>query len=107
MLNIGGRQMEKMVKQLGIQTEDVPADQVIIRSGKSETVINNPKVTKVKIAGQETFQIVGDVSIKQKEKFSSDDIKLVAEQTGVSESDARAALESEGDIAAAIMKLKN
>lgn len=99
--------MEKMVKQLGIQTEDVPADQVIIKSRDRETIIDNPRVTKVKIAGQDTFQIVGEVSERSKEKISDEDVKLVANQTGATEADAKKALQETGDIAAAILKLKS
>ena len=99
--------MEKMVKQLGIQTENVPADQVIIKSGNKETIIDRPSVTKVKIAGQDTFQIIGEVSERSGEKISEDDVKLVAEQTGVSDAEAKKALQETGDIAAAILKLKS
>ncbi|MEM7820142.1 MAG: nascent polypeptide-associated complex protein [Candidatus Aenigmatarchaeota archaeon] len=98
--------MEKMVKQLGITTENIPADQVIIRSGSKEIVIDKPNITKVKIAGQDTFQIIGEISERLKEKFSEDDVKLVASQAGASMDDAKKALEETGDIAAAIMKLK-
>lgn len=106
MFNLGNRQMEKMAKQLGIATEEVPADQVIIRSDSKEIVIEKPHVTKVKIAGQETFQIIGEVSERPKEKFSQEDVQMVASSASVGEAEARKALEETGDIAAAIMKLK-
>jgi len=107
MFNLGSRQMEKMAKQLGIATEELPADQVIIKSGGKEIIIDKPHVTKVKIAGQDTFQIMGEVSERSAEKFSEEDVKMVATSSGASEADARKALQETGDIAAAIMRLKH
>ncbi len=106
MFNLGSKQMEKMAKQLGISTEEVPADQVIIRGPNKEIVIDKPHVTKVKISGQDTFQIMGDVSERTKEKFSDEDVKMVADSTGANEADAKKVLQETGDIAAAIMRLK-
>ena len=106
MFNLGGRQMEKMMKQLGIATENVPAEQVIIRGGIKDIVIDRPSVTKVKMGDQETFQIIGEVSERPVQRFSADDAKLVAAQTGASEAEAARALNETGDIAAAILKLK-
>jgi nascent polypeptide-associated complex subunit alpha len=99
------RQMEKMMKQMGIASEEVEASEVIIKTGGKELVIANPQVTKIKMGGQETFQIAGEVT-ERAAGFSQDDVRLVAEQTGASEQAAREALKSEGDIAKAILKLK-
>lgn len=100
------KQMEKMMKQMGIKTETIDASEVVIKARGKEIVITEPQVTKIKMGGQDTFQIIGKVSERSKEKFSAEDIKMIAEQTGVSEEEAKKALEEEGDIAAAIMKLK-
>lgn len=103
---MSAKQMEKMMKQMGIKTEQIEAREVVIKGRDKEIVISEPQVTKIKMAGQDTFQIMGRVSEREKEKFSEEDVKMVAEQAGVSEEEARKALEEEGDIAAAIMKLK-
>ena len=58
------------------------------------------------MGGQESFQIAGEVSERSPEKFSPDDIKLIVDQTGCTEDEAKKALEETGDIAAAIMKIK-
>ena len=100
------RQMEKMMKQMGINSEEVEAEEVIIRTKGKEIVITNPQVTKIRMAGQETFQIAGKAVERTTEKFSQDDINMVMEQTGANENEAREALKSEGDMAAAIMRLK-
>ena len=57
--------------------------------------------------GEKSFKVVGPSEERLKEKFGVDDIKMIVEQTGASEEDAKKALEEEGDIAAAIMKLKS
>jgi nascent polypeptide-associated complex subunit alpha len=106
MFNMEGKQMEKMMKQLGIKSESIEAEEVTIRTSSKDIVIRNPQVTKIKMGGQETFQIIGEASEKSREGFSDDDVSLVAKQTGRSEEEARSALEEEGDMAAAIMKLK-
>jgi nascent polypeptide-associated complex subunit alpha len=105
-MKINPRQMEKAMKRMGMQAEPIDADEVVIRTAEKEIVISDPEVTKINVMGQEMFQIAGRPEERRKEKFSSDDIRMVMEKTGASEEDAREALAEEGDIAAAIMKLK-
>ena len=59
------------------------------------------------LVGQESFQIAGDVEERGKEKFIDEDVKMVMEKAGVSEAEAKKALDEEGDIASAILKLKS
>ncbi|MBR9682907.1 MAG: nascent polypeptide-associated complex protein [Candidatus Aenigmarchaeota archaeon] len=106
MFNMGSRQMEKMMKQMGIQNEIVDAVEVIIKGKDKEIVISNPQVTKITMQGQDTYQVVGEVSEKSAESFSEEDVKMIVEQTGASEEEAKSALEETGDIAEAILKLK-
>jgi len=103
---MGAKQMEKMMKQMGIHTDKIEASEVIIKCADKDIIITNPDITAIEMKGERSFQIVGPSEERSKEKFSSDDIKMIVDQTGASEDDAREALESEGDIAAAIMKLK-
>lgn len=104
------QQMKQMMKQFGMQMTEIPAEEVIIRSGRKEIVITNPQVSRVKAMGQDTFQVVGQVSereVQAQSAISEDDVSLVMEQTGKPRKDARDALEaSHGDIAGAILKLK-
>ncbi len=105
------RQLSKMMKQLGMQQEQIESEEVIIKTAGGEIVISEPQVMKIKVGGQETFQISGEISerekpAEQKEKFSEEDAKLVAQQSGAGLDEARKALEETGDIAEAIMKLK-
>ena len=99
------KQMQAMMKQLGINQEEIDAERVIIEKTDGRIIIENPSIQKIKMQGQESFQISGDV--KEETGFSDDDIKLVAEKTGKSEKEAREALEETGDIAEAIIKLSS
>ena len=105
-MKLNPKQIEKAMKRMGIQSQEIPAQEVIIKTSDREIVITNPHVSRVNMMGQDTFQIAGDVSERSAEKFSSEDVAMVAEQAGVSEDQARAALEETGDIAEAILKLK-
>ncbi len=106
MFNLNPKQMEQMMKKLGMQTQQIDAKKVTIECADKNIVINSPQVTKIKLSGQETFQIMGEAVEKAKEKFSQADIELVMQQTGASEAEAKSALEETGDIAQAIMRLK-
>lgn len=103
---INKRQMKKMMQQMGIESEEIEAEEVIIRCKEKEIVFQNPAVTKILVGGKETFQIIGERTERRKEKFSDEDVKIIMEQTGCSEEKARSVLEEEGDIAKAILKLK-
>ncbi|MBN2101827.1 MAG: nascent polypeptide-associated complex protein [Candidatus Aenigmarchaeota archaeon] len=106
-MKVNPRQMEKMMKQMGMSQVPIEADEVIIRkSDGSEIVITSPDVQKIKMMGQESFQITGNIEERSGEKFSNEDAKMVAEQACVSEEEATKALEEFGDIAEAILHLK-
>ena len=102
------RAMEQAMKKMGIKQEDIPASEVVIKSEGKDIVITNPKVVKVNMMGQDSFQITGNVEERNAAvEISEDDVKTVSAQTGVSEEQARQALEeADGDLAAAILQLK-
>ena len=103
------RQMQGMLKKMGISQEDVDASRVIIeKTDNSRIIIDNPSVQKIKMQGQETFQIAGDISEEagEEEGLSEEDIKTVMEKTGVSDKKARTTLEkNNGDLAETILEL--
>ena len=100
------KQMKKMMKQMGIDMDEIEAEEVIIRTKSEELIFKNPTVTKISAKGVETFQIVGNYKVVERIEISEEDVKLVAEQAGVSLEEARKALiESKGDIAEALLKL--
>ncbi len=106
-MKINPRQMEKLARQMGMQIDNIEAEKVIIVTKDNKIIIDNPQVAKVKMMGQETFQVSGgEITEESKEKFSNDDVKMIMEQTGALEEEACAVLRETQDIAEAIVKLK-
>tara|TARA_B100000315_G_scaffold221431_1_gene224806 strand:+ start:98 stop:412 length:315 start_codon:yes stop_codon:yes gene_type:complete len=100
------KKMQQMMKQMGISQEQIPAERVIIEKEDGKIVIENPSVIKMKIQGQENFQISGDISEENKvEGISEQDVKTVIEKTNCSEEQARKTLEKTKDLAEAILEL--
>ena len=119
------KQMARMMKKMGIEQKDLEGvKEVIIRFADKEWVISNPQVTAVKQSGAETYQVGGskteralsgtatssDAEIVEEApeiEIPMEDAALVAGQTGVDIETAKQALkETEGDLAAAILKLR-
>jgi nascent polypeptide-associated complex subunit alpha len=105
-MRINPKQMERMMKRMGIQAVEIEAEEVIIKTPEKDIVIKNPQVSRVNAMGQDTFQITGDVEEREKEGFDSEDVETVMSQAGVSEDDAKKALSETHDLAEAILKLK-
>lgn len=111
MLGLGGlnpKKMEAIMKQMGMSNENIDARRVIIeKNDDSNIIIDNPSVTKIKMQGQESFQVSGDITESSSEiKISEEDVKQVMEKTRCTESQAREVLESvNGDLAEAILEL--
>ncbi|UCD14055.1 MAG: nascent polypeptide-associated complex protein [Thermoplasmatales archaeon] len=102
------RQMNQMMRRLGINIKNIDnVEKVIIRTDSKEYVFDDAEVTIMEAQGQKTFQISGKPLVKDRGKDQlGEDIKLVVDQTGKSEEEARKALkETNGDIAEAILKL--
>ena len=94
--------MKQAMKKLGIKQEGIDADEVIIKRSSGNIIIKDPKVTKINMQGQDTFQIIGEVS----EGFSEEDIKTIMDQTKCSKEEAEKALEEHEDLTEAIMSLE-
>ena len=101
------KKMQAVMKQMGIAQEEIPTEKVIIeKSDGNKIIISEPSVTKIKMQGQETFQIAGEISEQAEEQeISEEDIKTIIEKTGVSEEKAKETLEKTGDMAEAILEL--
>ncbi len=105
--------MEAAMRKMGVQQHELDAKEVIIRlKSGNEIFLPNPSVTKVSMMGQETFQVAGAYSERPSQQsqgmqFNEDDVKTVAEQSGVSTEEAKAALARVGgDLASAIMLIE-
>jgi nascent polypeptide-associated complex subunit alpha len=97
------KKMQAMMRQMGIKSEEINAKSVVIETDSGRMVVENPQVTQITMQGQKSLQITGDFKF---EESSEDDVKLIMEQAGCTEEEAKAALESSGgDIAQAIVTL--
>ena len=101
------KKMQSMMKQMGISQNEIPASRVIIeKTDDSKIIIENPSVTKIKMQGQETFQIAGEIIEEAGEVgVSEEDIQTIIEKTNCSEEQARKSLEKTNDLAESIMEL--
>ena len=121
------RKMKQMMEQMGIDMEDIDAQEVIIRTPDEELVFDDAEVQLMEAQGQKTYQVVGEPESRElgsgegsaaaaegdsDESDSSsgvdeDDVELVAMRAGVDEDTAREALEAnDGDLADAVDELE-
>ena len=120
------RKMKKMMEQMGIDMEDIDAEEVIIRTPDEELVFTDAEVQLMAAQGQKTYQVVGDPESRERGEggasaiesgdddsgasdsaVDEDDVELVAMRAGVDEDTAREALEAnDGDLADAVDQLE-
>jgi nascent polypeptide-associated complex subunit alpha len=126
MRGMNPKQMQAMMRKMGIRLEEIDASEVIIKTKTGKIVIKEPSVQAMIVKGDKTYQISGrEVSegedevteevvkkapVKKPKKkgpaYTDEDVRLVMEQTGCSEEVARKTLEeSDGQPAEAILKL--
>jgi nascent polypeptide-associated complex subunit alpha len=104
------KKMQAMMKQMGINQEEIDANRVVIERDDGNIIIENPNVVKIGMQGQENFQITGDVSEGENEveevDNTNDDIKTLMEKCNCLEEEAKLALEkANGDLTEAILDL--
>ncbi len=89
------------------QIEDV--EEVIIRTPEKDLVIKKASVSEMKMKGTRMFQVVGDdveERMREKPKYTREDVLLVAQQANVNEAKAEQALkDTDGDLAQAVLRL--
>lgn len=111
-----GRNAMRMMQRLGMETKEVKnVKEVIIKTTDKNIVIEEPNVVSLTMEKQTMFQVIGgnkrEEDTSQEEEVevevADNDVKLVADQANVSIEKARLALiEAEGDLASAIISLK-
>lgn len=121
------RQMQMMMKRLGMSTEPVEdVEEVIVRTKTEERVFKEPEVTILTVQGVRTYQIVGDETSRPRTAAGAaaeaergavaapvpppgppeEDVRIVMDQAQVERPAAVAALkEAGGEPAEAIVKL--
>ena len=123
------RKLQQMMKQMGIDIEEIDAEEIVIRTPDEELVFENPEVQRMDAQGQATYTITGEPESRSTgdtvdatpldDGSASDDVdgdsggipdadvEIVAQRTGATEETAREALEAEdGDLAAAVSRLE-
>jgi nascent polypeptide-associated complex subunit alpha len=125
------QKMQQMMKQMGIDIEEIDAEEIIIRTGEEELVFDDAEVQRMDAQGQATYTITGEPETRAagdeepiplgegdgSKTAGSDaggagaipdsDVEIVAQRAGTSEDAAREALEAEdGDLAAAVSRLE-
>ena len=99
------KQMQRMMKQLGMKTQELNAKRVIFELEDKKIILEEPQVSSIEMQGQKTYTVVGQESVEA--GIPEEDVKMVAEQAKVTEEEAKKALEeNEGDIAKAIAGLQ-
>ncbi|KSW11360.1 hypothetical protein CF15_00370 [Pyrodictium occultum] len=119
MLRFNPNELKKQLKRLGLKNVDIEtleAEEIVIRKREGrELVLITPQALVVKMPGGALMLQAFAQQVEEREagletvgaEVSEEDVRLVAEQTGVSLEEARKALEeAEGDIAAAIMLIE-
>ena len=109
MLGGGGldpNKMQQMMKQMGIEIDDIDAEEVIIRTPDEELVFTDAEVQRMDAKGQQTYNVVGSPETRERtdsggetdgesdDGIPQEDIEMVVDATGVSEDEAREALEA-------------
>jgi nascent polypeptide-associated complex subunit alpha len=110
-----GRDAKRMMQKMGMKIDEIDGvTEVLIRTATREIIIEEPVVTSVVVQGQRMYQITGGSTHERapsaeaaQPEVSEEDVNLVATQTGKTVDEAKAALkESGGDLAEAILRLK-
>ncbi len=94
------------MKQLGMKVEQIEdVSQIVIFTPKGQYIFDTAEVSAMTMQGVTTYQVIGDPRFEPAElEIPADDVRLVADQTGVTEEAAKKVLtETKGDIADAIM----
>lgn len=99
------RQMQQMLKQMGIKSREIDANKVIIEcKDGTNLIIENPNITEMDMKGEKNFTISGNV--KEETAISEEDVNLVMESANVEKEVAIKALKEHGDVASAIVELQ-
>ena len=119
-----------MMDQFGIDLTEIDAEEVVIKTADEELVFTDAEVQKMDAQGQATYQVIGSPESRPRGEGGSasdagddtsadtggdaggsavepQDVEIVAQRTGVTEEQAREALEAtDGDLAAAVERLE-
>jgi nascent polypeptide-associated complex subunit alpha len=101
-----GGDMQQMMKQMGMDVDQLDADKVEIHIGDQKLVFNNPQVSKINAQGKEIFNLQGNYNKEKTDQVSEEDIELVMQKTECTKEEAKEALQNTDDVAEAVMQLQ-
>jgi len=115
---VGGldsKRLSQQMKQMGINMEEISGvEEVVIRTADAEIVFEDAIVTVIDAPGSKMYQVTGTPVKRQRTEserepilnITQEDIEIVMDTTGCSETEAKVALlETNGDLAEAIFRL--
>ena len=104
------REQQRMMQRMGLQVKQLDdITRVIMETPSKRIIIDNPEVATVTVQGQTVYQVGGGSAREEglSGQVSMEDARLVASQVSVSVEEAAEALrQSDGDLARAIILLK-
>ncbi|MGC9121504.1 MAG: nascent polypeptide-associated complex protein [Thermogladius sp.] len=110
------RELKRALKRMGLDVEELSGvEKVEFYLKDRRIVVESPQVVVIKSKNQTVFQVVGEAKEETTGKeqreavvaVNEEDVEFVASQAGVSKEEARRALiETRGDIAEAIIRLR-
>ena len=108
------RKLQQMMEQMGIDMEDIDADEVIIRTPEEELVFTDAEVQLMAAQGQTTYQVGGEPQSRPRDGESAAEIEAseesaTAEEAGTEDDgegseDSGPVTISEGDIELVAMR---
>lgn len=105
MPGVDAKKLEQMMKKLNMDMRQLEAEEVVIKMKDREIVISGPEIMITNMMGREVYQITGAIS--ERKGVSSEDVKMVMQQTGADEEVvAKKLKELNNDLARAISELK-
>jgi len=109
------KKLSQQMKQMGISIEEISdVEEVVIKTADAELVFEDAVVTVMDAPGSKMYQITGtpvkrlktESELEPVVSLSQEDVEIVMEKAGCSETEAKAALtETNGDLAEAIFRL--
>jgi len=112
LLRVSPRELERLMRRMGVKVTEIECEEVIFVLPDKRLVLKEPRVMVIEAQGERIYQVTGREHEEAREsagevEVTEEDVKLVAEQAGVSLEEARRALEETGgDLAQAIILLQ-
>lgn len=99
------KKVQDLMKKLNMNTREIEASKVVIKSKNSDILIHKPNIIIVNVMGKDVYQITG--TVEERPNINENDVKMIMEKTGKDRETVVSKLEElDNDLAKAIMNLK-